>query len=780
MSSLVGGYIDEFRVSKGIARWTANFSPPAAPSAAAYYTFLIGSTRPAQGAKFYIPVPNGTADTLTVKEFNGNTWVTLTHTDNTDSGGASFALTGTSVTWPSTLTTSKPKYLEGYYLYWYQFTVTAGSAEISHMTLDCPFQPIIDLWDGVFRQIVSFYVTKTAPLDNSINVRDDVYASDDPATYADVSSLTALTQYLELGFTEKTTGVMLNIPSEFAQVAATVMTVDYWNGTEYVTVGAISDGTSAAGVSFARSGVVTWSNNSINAETKKIVAGGHRQVYTPSGNIDVYATIESPSLYFYRIKFSVALDLTTRLYYVGGIPVKKEIAGYSFGIHAADRLLLGCDNYEKKNEFLISAQNRPDVFNGLDTDRIEIGTESPLTCAASLSAQYASNIYNLILVFKPEETWVMKWEQTDNGTVWERYRISANIGCPAPQTLKTVSASFGDDLSQSKLIAIWRGNDGIYVSNGQAPQLASKDILNVFDQYKTPHVNLAMVPYESAGIVQYNGILEYHWCWATDLYQISFTAGDNEPAVGSTITGNTSAATGVIDHIGTITGSWAGNDAAGIFYVRPITGTWQAETIKQGATTIAICSGAAALTTDLSHITLDKEFVLDLHRFKWYEVDRSSGKYLQCIVSVGDTSGNPYPFGFIDTGYMERLEYGASFDGGTITATMQVGDQILSANDPLTETEVIMANLISIPHTTTTTATLTNYIDGATSGSANSMSLANSTHRTANTITTIASVPGVLHGFKLVWASSTDAVKFIPMILAVFYRKTRDHLRGVS
>src|SRR3989304_4512693 len=149
------------------------------------------------------------------------------------------------------------------------------------------------------------------------------------------------------------------------------------------------------------------------------------------------------------------------------------------------------------------------------------------------------------------------------------------------------------------------------------------------------------------------------------------------------------------------------------------------------------------------------------------------------IVSVGDTSGNPYPFGFIDTGYMERLEYGASFDGGTITATMQVGDQILSANDPLTETEVIMANLISIPHTTTTTATLTNYIDGATSGSANSMSLANSTHRTANTITTIASVPGVLHGFKLVWASSTDAVKFIPMILAVFYRKTRDHLRGV-
>ena len=30
-STYLDGYLDEFRISKGIARWTANFSPPDAP-----------------------------------------------------------------------------------------------------------------------------------------------------------------------------------------------------------------------------------------------------------------------------------------------------------------------------------------------------------------------------------------------------------------------------------------------------------------------------------------------------------------------------------------------------------------------------------------------------------------------------------------------------------------------------------------------------------------------------------------------------------------------------
>ena len=64
--------------------------------------------------------------------------------------------------------------------------------------------------------------------------------------------------------------------------------------------------------------------------------------------------------------------------------------------------------------------------------------------------------------------------------------------------------------------------------------------------------------------------------------------------------------------------------------------------------------------------TLNTEMVYDIARNKWFEIDRTVD--LQCGVLVHDTYGNSYNYGFLDTGYMERLEYGnPTVDGVTLT-----------------------------------------------------------------------------------------------------------------
>ena len=67
-----------------------------------------------------------------------------------------------------------------------------------------------------------------------------------------------------------------------------------------------------------------------------------------------------------------------------------------------------------------------------------------------------------------------------------------------------------------------------------------------------------------------------------------------------------------------------------------------------------------------------KELVYDIHRNRWFEIDRVGlwGKHtnndLAHGLTVHDTDGNSYCYGFLDTGFMERLEYGITFDGNDI------------------------------------------------------------------------------------------------------------------
>jgi len=671
------GWMDEIRISKGIARWTSAFTPPTRPYSADSKTWLVGSPRPlggtTKGLKYYISKANTIAGTMTGSFWNGNSWEAHTLVDNTDDG-PSLTQNGT-VTFASTVTKAKPKYLEGYFLYWYQFIIDAGDAEIYHVTLDAPFQGILDMWDGVFRDVARFYKFTTVYLDNTLNVLRDDYDSTSAITYSDLSSMAAFSDpnnALEIGFFEKMTGLKIDVAPEYTNsTATTTMSVDYWNGEDYVSAGAITDGTSESAISLAKAGVVTWNNNSLSDETLKVVSN-------------------SPPLYYYRIKFVArAMDASVRVNYVGGISAQNSISHYKFPVFAQGRVLLCADMAEEKNKALVSSKYMPQVYNGTDSVNLYFGEEGELTCGTELFSQFGSSLYALILMFKDTEFWIMAGQDIDQ---WENntFLLSNTIGCPAPLTLKTINLHAEPGRGINRSLAIWQGANGIYMSDGRAPIPVHGDIKEYFDPMDSRCIKASMVG-DSVGFID-PVRQEYHWLFA---------------------------------------------------------------------------SGTAA--TDLN-----KELIYDIARNKWFEIDRTYGQYastLQVGVTVHDTDGNAYTYGFIDDGYMHRLEYGTTFGGASIEPVVQFGDIAFAGLS--TETRLEAAKLIMVSKTVTDqNVTLTHYADTSTTGTDQTMTPIKAGYRATMPIANYRFVGDPFHSFKLVTVTDDESVGMEPLALVVTYHAT--------
>ena len=129
-------------------------------------SLYIGSIRPLKGVKFYIKTANTTTATASVKEWTGTAWSSVTSlVDGTI--GTYYPHSGPSVTttmfqtgeisWASTVSTSKLTVINNIALYYYKFTFTGmpSGVQVSFCTVDAPVQPMVDIWDGSERTIVS-------------------------------------------------------------------------------------------------------------------------------------------------------------------------------------------------------------------------------------------------------------------------------------------------------------------------------------------------------------------------------------------------------------------------------------------------------------------------------------------------------------------------------------------------------------------------------------------------------------------------------------------------
>jgi len=644
----------------------------------AFTQIYIGSTRPLKGVKFYVGTANTTVATTSLWYWGdsggGLGWLAVTGlSDGTASGGVPFAQTGT-MSFTSTLYTPEPREYQGIALYWYRVMTTAGidnTTTVTQCTLDTDFQALKDIPSGETVDLTSMIYHRGSSYEEyatAIFATD--YVSGSAITYMDMSSL-ATTDSIRPGSPVQLSGLDITFGDNNVNTLSTIVTVEYWTGSGWTAVDNLVDNTqnNPGNTSFNTSGTITWNPPSSELEFKRNLTG------IPH--------------YYYRIKPLSNMSATIYVDSIKGIPAPTNIGLYRFSVFAMNRLFL-CDNISgKQNTTLVSAEHTNSVFNGSDSATLFFGDDKPLIAGIGLYRQFGSSLYNILVMCKATETWLLIGNHPDD---WIQYRASDVIGCVAPLTMRVSHISPEELSSISRSSVIWQSGHGIHLFDGSVIQDIHGDIDDIFDQNNSYAIDTDYID-KSVGDYDFiNG--EYHWMYSSK---------DASPA-GS----------------------------------------------------------------------LDKEWVYDVRRKRWYEIDRGTGEYLQCSIPVVDSIGNHYNYGAENDGKVYRLENGNDMDGNDITYTFRLGDQPLHEDSIMTETQLRYVKLVTKAlSTSTNNISVTYYADGVTTGtSLTSFSSQKSGYRILESVQSTGG-RGTFHSTEFSITTNNEPVGFEPLFVGYNYKVLR-------
>ncbi|MBU1003024.1 MAG: hypothetical protein KKE73_10935 [Proteobacteria bacterium] len=421
-------------------------------NAATYPIMLVFSTRPLQGIGLSVETANSTASTLSAKYWSGTAWTDASGlSDGTTSAGVALAQDG-DVSWTSTVGTAKPKHFEGLYFYAYMITLSAGSASISHVTTDMPMQPLVDVWDGVYRTCTQFQASRSSKYEDytlEVNEESSVYYP----ICALIGGLTS-SDHLILQFPERMSGFRVKMNADNRNATASVMTVKYWDGDSFEAVTGLSDGTAVGGATLGQTGVVSWNPPDEGSEHAQHLFGSTGYCYKLTFSGTLTADTENDG---------TSVDL------VNGIPAQLSVPAYTFAADYKGALMLfDRPDSTERNRLDYSMPNAPDVFNGdlssmLGEQTMYVGGAAELRGAVSIFNRFGSNIYDTLLALKDSETHLLNGESPEN---YQLYTISKTVGCPAPLTLVAAEAGFELTEGVTRNVAMWLSFSGPYMFDG--------------------------------------------------------------------------------------------------------------------------------------------------------------------------------------------------------------------------------------------------------------------------------------------------------------------------
>lgn len=444
---------------------------------------LLMTTRPIQGLKIYIDSANAQTDTdLVVKYWTGSAWsADYVATDNTVSGGATLAQNGTVLFTNHTDNLAKPMHFEELFLYAYlveldETTGTDATADLTRITCDTAFQPVKDIWDGVYRQAIQFQrLEGSSYSDYTLHV--NAPSTETAPVGGDIKGMTTAEHFLIM-FTEQMAAIRLTMVGSLVNsAAASTLKVSYWDGDGYtaLTLGSHNyvDGTSDGTRPFGQTGLVSWTPPTDEQAKTQFSSFGY--IY----KFEVVTQDVAGS-------GAVIIDL------VSGVPQQKIVKPFDFTAEFKNRMMLcSYSAGNQANRIDYSVTNAPDVYNGSDSSNdgaasLFFGGEEKITAARSLYNRFGSNVLAMFLVLKDSETYLLVGNDPSDFTI---YPVSDSIGCPAPLTLVVDDITVGTEGNQSvtRNMAFWLSSAGpVMFDGGSISSITGID--NFFDPNSTEYL----------------------------------------------------------------------------------------------------------------------------------------------------------------------------------------------------------------------------------------------------------------------------------------------------
>ena len=428
-------------------------------SAAGRPVALVMTTRPIQALKVYVGTANAAAGTLTVKTWTGSAFGNdLVDTDNTIAvAGKPLGQTGIITLSAHTDGTSKLRHFEELYLYAYliEFAGAGTTAAIYNITVDFALQSVKDVWDGVYRQPIQWQVFDVAAgnvyFDYTLQVNE---SSDVNAPVGGQIDGSTASDKIYIMFEDQTSAIKMVMLGSLVNVAASVISLKYWNGDAYAAVTNLVDGTIAvAGTSFSQSGLLTWTPTTL--EKPRTLFGSYGYVYEISLSGTLTGTKKGAA--------EVLVDVCT------GIPHQYTVSPFNFSALYGTRLMLGgFSKGDEGNRMDYSVANAPDAFNGFDASddgkqSLYFGGVEDIVSAAQVYNRFGASVYAMLLVLKRNETYILVGTTPDDFII---YDVAKTVGCVAPLSLATaeVGLDLGNGLTRN--VAIWLSHSGPVMFDG--------------------------------------------------------------------------------------------------------------------------------------------------------------------------------------------------------------------------------------------------------------------------------------------------------------------------